>query len=190
MTTKAMELCDIFYTQDMISERFDDGTLVDYKNILQHEDKAGGCCQEMMRVTQARNGRWYTLNNRTLFALRMANLWTDEQGAHYVLNTTIKVQEVDFWMVQEEFQEKFTSRDNGNTCIMKEMGFRDWVATPHVNVNDYKLKVAPWIAVPSSSSTSYHEITYEEWVLDVMFRRILLLLAAVALIWLGLSFEL
>jgi len=128
----------IFYTQKNISLRFHNGKRVHAKNI--HPSWT-------LRVTQAPNGQWFTLNNRLLFAHKMGNLPKDDSDdVNYLTGILLKpilVQVLPFEEVKEVFDRKFTSRDNGNTCYLFDREWKrqnkDWVCSKWVNREAFEL---------------------------------------------------
>lgn len=95
----------LLYTQESIDPCFHNGSAVHPENI---ED------DWMLHITQEPNtGRWFTLNNRLLYAYRK---YYEEQLPGILPNLKFKF--VKFENCKDEFHRKFTSKDNGRTCYI------------------------------------------------------------------------
>lgn len=97
-----------------------------------------------LHVTRAPNGQWFTLNNRLLLAYNMGNWPDDGSMCKYLADILLpneRVKIVPFHEAEADFRRKFTSKDNGNTCKMRNVTgshSEDWVCAKYVNGSDYK----------------------------------------------------
>ena len=138
----------IFYTKESISPTFHDGSAIETVNIKKDWS---------MMVTKNRNGKYYTLNNRMLFAHKKT-LWADPNGdAHYLMCIEFDVKEIPFEVAVAIFGLRFNTITNGNECrITGEHGKQDWVCGPCVNQGEYNRFVVsrqrdPWTVQLMSS---------------------------------------
>ena len=118
----------VFYMQDSISPRFHDGSAVAAENIKK---------DWKFRVTQKPDGQWFTLNNRMLFAYNSSEWATPCGSEKYLMDMGIPMSMVEiipFDDARQEFDTKFTTKDNGNTCYMrgKDPRSKDWICSPNV----------------------------------------------------------